>query len=155
MRHRKRNTDPQGKGRERVIETLPLVRRLPILLVLLSVPPQPNLRAQDTDGGLPVLSKVWTDSEKMQFRDCVSRISDLTRENTMQLTADVVACTFFEERQHWLNLHPKAARRKENSDKSRKCFDKHPLPKNGTPEEFDAAFDLCMCKAYGLPAPKQ
>jgi hypothetical protein len=138
-----------------VIDTGPIVRQLAILLLLPGVPAQPKLLAQDTDGGLPALSKGWTDPEKAQFRDCVFHIADSSRENTTQLTADFSACAFFEERQHWMTLHPEAARRKENSDKSRKCFDKHPLPKNGTPEDFHAAFDLCMCKAYGLPKPKQ
>jgi hypothetical protein len=96
----------------------------------------------------------WTDSERTQFRDCVSHISDRNRENTLQLSTDSYACLILEEQQHWMNLHPEAHGKKENDAKSRKCFAKHPLQIKGTPEEFHASYDLCMCAAYGLPKPK-
>jgi hypothetical protein len=105
--------------------------------------------------GLPAFSKGWTNPEKAQFQDCVSRISDRSRENTLQLSTDSYACMIFEEQQHWIDLHPEALGRREDNVKSRKCFDKHPLQIEGTPEEFHASFDLCMCKAYGLPKPKR
>ena len=100
--------------------------------------------------GLPSLTIVWTEQEKTEFKNCVARISDSSRENALQLSADVNACAFFEEEQHWLNLHPKAIGRKKNEAKNGKCLDRHPLPRNGTPQEIDAAFDFCLCKAYGL-----
>ncbi len=130
------------------------MQRLTIPLLSLLMLSSISAWAQHTDN-LPVMSKVWTDLEKAEFRNCVSRISDPSRENAIQLTADGNACAFFEERRHWMNLHPKSAGRAEDGVKLRHCFSKHPLPNKSTPEEFDAAFDFCMCKAYGLPAPKQ
>jgi hypothetical protein len=112
--------------------------------------PQP----QNADGELPAFSKGWTEPEKTRFIECVSRLSDRSRENTLQLTADSYACMIFEEQQHWMNLHPQALGKKENGGKLRKCFDKHTLQTKGTPEEFHDSFDLCMCRAYGLPTPK-
>lgn len=130
------------------------MRQVTISLLSLLMLSSTSSRSQRTDD-LPLMSKVWTDLEKVEFRNCVSRISDPSRENAVQLTADRNACAFFEERQHWMNLHPKSAGRSEDGVKLRKCFAKHPLPKESTPEEFEAAFDFCMCKAYGLPTAKQ
>ena len=130
------------------------MRQLAVPVLLLLTPASSSSQAQlifDT----PKISSVWTDAEKTEFKNCVSRIADPSRENTVQLTADVRACVLFEERQHWFNLHPKYARRQEDSVKMRKCVEKHPAPKDGSPEELDAAFDFCMCKAYGLHTAKK
>jgi hypothetical protein len=69
----------------------------------------------------------------------------------MQLSTDSYVCVIHEEELHWLHLHPKAAKRKENSARLNKCFKEHPLQIKGTAEEFHASYDLCMGKAYGLP----
>jgi hypothetical protein len=130
------------------------VKRLALLLMMLNIYFGPSMHAQSNNEGLPPFTKGWTDSEKTQFRDCVSHISDRSRENTLQLSADSYACLILEEQQHWMNLHPEARGKKENDAKSRKCFAKHPLQIKGTPEEFHASYDLCMCAAYGLPKPK-
>lgn len=105
-------------------------------------------KAEDTT--LPRLSDGWSDSEKAQFGTCVSRISDRQKENSTQLSADRAACLFFEEREHWMNLHPEARGKKEDHRKFEKCSRKSPMKVHGTPEEFHASFDVCMCAAYGI-----
>jgi hypothetical protein len=128
--------------------------KLMVLVSLLATLACVCLRAQDANQGLPPIARVWNDQEKSQFRDCVSRISDPSKENATQLNSDFFACAFFQERQHWLNLHPEAAKRKEDSLKLRRCFNEHPLSNIDPPEKYDAMLNLCMCKAYGLSAPK-
>ncbi len=130
------------------------MKRVALLLMVLNIHSGPSMQAQSNDEGLPPFTKGWTDSEKTQFMDCVSHISDRNRENTLQLSTDSYACLILEEQQHWMNLHPEARGKKESDAKSRKCFAKHPLQIKGTPEEFHASYDLCMCAAYGLPKPK-
>jgi len=125
-----------------------------ILLMMLGVRAAVPMHAQSSDDGLPPFTKSWADSEKMRFRECVSHISDPSRENTQQLSADSYACLILEEEHHWMNLHPRAQGKKENLAKKQKCFEKHPLQIEGTAEEFHSSFDLCMCAAYGLPKPK-
>jgi hypothetical protein len=127
---------------------------LVILVIFLGTASNLAMYAQDNDESLPPFSKGWTDSEKAQFRYCVSQISDPSRENTTQLSADKYACMILEEEQHWMSLHPEAHGKKEDSSARRKCFAKHPLQVKSTPEEFHASFDLCMCAAYGIPGPK-
>jgi hypothetical protein len=130
------------------------LRFIAILLVMFSGRPAVTIHAQSTEDGLPAFSKGWTDPEKSRFRECASHISDPTRENRLQLSSDSYVCVILEEEQHWMNLHPQARGKKENLTKRQKCFDKHPLQINRSPEEFHSSFDLCMCAAYGLPKPK-
>lgn len=125
------------------------------LVVAFALRPNVVVHAQGSDDGLPPLTKGWTDSEKTQFKECVSHISDPTRENDLQLRADNAACLIFGERQHWMNLHPQARGKKENLAKEHRCGAKHPVQMTGTAEDFHSSFDLCMCAAYGLPIPKR
>jgi hypothetical protein len=109
------------------MEVHPGLRALALLFLLLSISASVKLHAQSSDDGLPAFSQGWTDQEKTAFRYCVSNISDSSRENTMQLSADSYACLIHEEQQHWMNLHPQAHGKKENHAKEHKCFAKHPL----------------------------
>jgi hypothetical protein len=138
----------------RMMEVHRGLRALALLFLLLSISASVKLHAQSSDDGLPAFSQGWTDQEKTAFQNCVSNISDSSRENTMQLSADSYACLIHEEQQHWMNLHPQAHGKKENHAKEHKCFAKHPLQVKGTAEEFHSSFDLCMCAAYGMPMPK-
>jgi hypothetical protein len=104
--------------------------------------------------GLPAAANVWTDAEKDQFRDCLSRISAADKENALQLRTDTSVCVVREEQEYWMRLHPKAALRKQDTVKLQKCFQEYSAKMKNTTEEFHAVFDLCMCKAYGLPKPK-
>ncbi|MCU1304084.1 MAG: Transglutaminase-like enzyme [Candidatus Sulfotelmatobacter sp.] len=123
--------------------------------VFLRVPgAKPAARSQAVNYGLPATSNIWTESEKTDFRYCVSRISENGQESTLQLTTDAGVCAVREEKQHWMYLHPEAAQKKEDSGKLRKCVHEHASQMKLTPEEFHAAFDVCLCKAYGLPKPK-
>ena len=135
------------------MDVLWALRPLAILL-LLSIPATVKVCAQSSDEGMPAFSRGWSDLEKAHFRYCVSHISDPSRENTLQLSADSYACVIHEEQEHWMHLHPQARGKKENHVKEHKCFAKHPLQVKGTAEEFHSSFDLCMCAAYGLPMPK-
>jgi len=133
---------PASRGRNAIEAILKLKKNEAFWAFVLTLP------------GLPAFSQGWTDPEKSRFRECVSRISDPTRENRLQLSSDSYVCVILEEEQHWMNLHPQASGKKENLTKRQKCFDKHPLQINRSPEEFHSSFDLCMCAAYGLPNPK-
>jgi len=125
-----------------------------ILLMIFNLHSPFTMHAQNNDDQLPRFSSGWTDAEKAHFRECVSHISDPKRENSLQLSSDSSACLIFEEQEHWMNLHPQAQGRKENTAKEHKCFDKHPLQIKGTAKEFHSSFDLCLSAAYGLPKPK-
>lgn len=131
------------------------MRPFAIQFVFLSIPSTVRLLSQNAENGLPAFSQGWTEPEKADFRYCVSHISDISRENTMQSSADSFACVMHEDQEHWMHLHPKAVGRKENRAKLKKCFDEHPLRIKDTAQEFHASFDLCKCRAYGLPARKQ
>jgi hypothetical protein len=137
-----------------MIELLERLKFVAIVLMMFNIHPDVLMHAQSGDNGLPPFTKGWTDSEKMRFKECVSHISDPSRESTLQLSTDSYACLILEEEQHWMNLHPQARGKKENLAKKRNCFDKHPLQIRGTAEDFHSSFDLCMCAAYGLPKPK-
>ena len=143
-----------GYDYETLIVNRQRVRFVAVLLMMLNFRAEVAIHAQNAEDVLPAFSKGWTDSEKAQFKECVVHISDRSRENTLQLKTDIGACFYFEEREHWLNLHPQARGKKENPIKEHKCSVKHPLQWKGTAEEFHASFDLCMCAAYGLPKPK-
>jgi hypothetical protein len=104
------------------MEVRPVLRPFAIPFVFPSIPPTVRLLSQSAQDGLPAFSPGWTEPEKGDFRYCVSRISDISRENTMQLSADSFACGMHEDQEHWMHLHPKAFGRKENSAKLKKCL---------------------------------
>src|SRR6266403_392810 len=73
------------------------MKRVALLRMVLNIHSGPSMQAQSNDEGLPPFTKGWTDSEKTQFMDCVSHISDRNRENTLQLSTDSYACLIPEE----------------------------------------------------------
>lgn len=121
--------------------------RVPVDVIAPAVPPAQGVTA-------PSISNTWTGAERADFRDCASRMSVIDRQNSQQLGRDTRVCELLEEQRHWLGAHPEASGRKENQAKFQKCSREHLAQLNGAPEEFHAAFDLCMCGAFGLPKPK-
>jgi hypothetical protein len=86
-----------------MIELLERLKFVVIVLMMFNIHPDVLMHAQSGDG-LPPFTKVWTDTEKMRFKECVSHISDPSRESTLQLSTDSYACLILEEEQHWMNL---------------------------------------------------
>ena len=134
------------------MEVRPVLRPFAILFVFLSIPSTVRLLSQNAENGLPAFSQGWTEPEKADFRYCVSHISDISRENTMQLSA---VCVRDARRPGTLDASPSEGFWKERKQRqTRKVFE-HPLRVKDTAQEFHASFDLCKRGAYGLPAPKQ
>lgn len=119
------------------MEVRPVLRPFAILFVFLSIPAAVSLLSQSAEDELPAFSQGWSEPEKADFRYCGSQLSDISQENTMQLSADSFACVMHGEQEHWMHLPPKALRIKD------------------TAQGFHASFDLCKRRAYGLAAPKQ
>ncbi|HEX4426174.1 MAG TPA: hypothetical protein VH079_12315 [Terriglobales bacterium] len=129
------------------------ISHLAILGLFLSFFVTATAHTQSVNDGLPPISNIWTDAEKTDFKFCVTGIAS-TGENSLQIRSDFIACAFIEEGRHWLSIHPKADRKKDNPRRARKCKRQHAAEMKGTPEQFYAAFDLCMCKEFGLKTPK-
>jgi hypothetical protein len=130
------------------------VPRPVIILLLLSVAGSLVCQANPpTEAGFPPMSKLWTDAEKSEFQGCLSRLAREGKERTPVVDAGL--CEVWEEWKHWIRAHPEASRRKEDHAKFQTCNREHAAQVSGTPEQARAAFDICYCRAYGLPEPKQ
>jgi hypothetical protein len=122
-----------------------------IILLLLSVQAAGASQSDaSASTGPPPMSKLWTDSEKIEFQGCESRLASSAKEKTPQVDAGL--CEVWVEHQHWMRAHPEASQRKENHAKFHTCNREHAALINGAPEAARAALDLCWCQAYGLPS---
>jgi hypothetical protein len=94
----------------------------------------------------------WNKSEQKEYRGCISRLPADTKAKSG--APPETWCELAEEYQHWMHGHPGMTTRKENHAKFHQCNREHAAEMNGTPEQFYAAFDLCLREAYGMGGTK-
>ena len=99
------------------------------------------------------MAKVWTDDEKAHYRECFDR-SYKSGDSETKFNNTAFSCVIEEEHEHWANLHPEVRGKKEDYGKFDQCLKDHKSELMDTVEHFHATYDVCLRKAYGLPAPK-
>ena len=90
----------------------------------------------------------WTKAEEVEFRSCVSRMTPTQKSGDPGTPESW--CEVWEERMHWLHLHPDLRNRKQDSARWRQCNHSHAAEMSGTPQQFWEATDICLCEAYGI-----
>jgi hypothetical protein len=103
-----------------------------------------SLAAGQTIAKDAIQSGHWTKTEQSDYEHCKSAFHPKTG------TAEGW-CEVAEEGKHWLRIHHKMAKDSDHA-KFAQCNKEHAAEINGTPQQFYAAFDVCMREAYGLPA---
>ncbi len=101
---------------------------------------------------LPSVADAWTDGEKAHYEDCVAKWKK--DETDMQRRSDAMACSIYQEEEHWKNLHPETAAKKEDMGKFTKCLKERKSQLMDTPEHFHETYDVCLREAYGLKKAK-
>ena len=89
----------------------------------------------------------WTKAEAKEFSDCMPESLKVFK---TQIGAERY-CLVHGEHARWLRNHPATAKGKHDSAAMEDCLHRNTAKINGTPIEFRAAYDVCMCEAYGLP----
>lgn len=89
----------------------------------------------------------WTPAEAQEYHACLPKAFASFKD---QRSAESY-CLIDEEHKRWLRNHRRSAKGKHDSAAMQDCLHRNTAKINGTPTEFRAAYDGCMCEAYGLP----
>jgi hypothetical protein len=93
----------------------------------------------------------WTKAEVKDFHSCVVRMDATRKQSDSGGGSSESWCEVSEERRHWFHLHPSAVGKKEIPGQFSKCNHTHAAEMNGTPQQFRATMNQCLCEAYGFP----
>jgi hypothetical protein len=122
------------------------------LYIFLRLPDANSLVPLPPSKYFPALADQWTDAEKAHYSECINLVAKNGTEGTPFL-AGAGTCAIYQEKEHWMKLHPELAGKKEDSTKLYKCFKDNASGLIGTAKNFRATYDMCMREAYGLPIP--